>query len=270
MKEKLSSLLNTLRSYKTLAVAFSGGVDSTFLLYEAYKVLGDKCIAISLILRGTTKEEVEFAERFCKEQGIKLVTIAVDEICDIVGFKENPKDRCYICKSFIFGKVIEKAKSHGIDYVADGSNFDDLSDYRPGMKALKEHGVVSPLMEAGLTKDEIRALSREANLPSWNMASSPCLSSRIPYGELITEEKLRMVEEGESVLKSKGFGVCRVRLLDVLDGKIARLEVAPERIDELKRALPDIEKALKNIGYKEIFVDEDGFKSGKLNAKLSL
>lgn len=265
MKEKLNSLLNIFSRYENLAVAFSGGVDSTFLLNEAHKVLGDKCIAISLALRGTTREEAEFAKGFCRDHGINLVTITVDEIYDISGFKENPKDRCYVCKSYIFGKVIEEAKLHGIDHVADGSNFDDLSDYRPGMKALKEHGVVSPLMEAGLTKDEIRALSKEEGLPSWNMASSPCLSSRIPYGELITEEKLRMVEEGEKALKSEGFSICRVR---TLEGRVARLEVESGRIPELKRALPNIEKTLKNIGYKEILVDEDGFKSGKLNSQL--
>lgn len=262
MSEKEKKLEGIIKDFGKLAVAFSGGVDSTYLLYIASKVLKDDCIAISANLFSGTKEEKERSSGFCSTNNIRHISLDINEL-KIKGFADNPPDRCYICKSSIFNEIKEAAKKEGIDIVADGSNLDDESDYRPGMRAIKELDIKSPLIMAGLTKEDIRALSKEKGLSTWDMPSAPCLSSRIPYGEKITLKKLSMIEESESFLRSLGFKNCRVRTHESL----ARIEVDEtdfEKMLENKTRKLIIEK-LKETGYTFVSLDLSGFRSGSLN-----
>lgn len=262
MEEKLELLKENMKRMGRLAVAFSGGVDSTFLLKVAHDVLGASVLAVTA--RSVTFPDREFREAadFVRELGIKHHVLVFDEL-EVPGFSDNPPDRCYLCKKELFSKIKAFAREQGIDHIADGSNLDDLDDYRPGMKALKELGVISPLKEAGLRKEEIRILSKEMGLPTWNKPGFACLSSRFPYGEKITEEKLDMVNQGEEFLISLGFDLVRVRC----HGKIARIEVAVEaRSKFFDTALMDrIYLRFKEIGFTYVCLDLKGYRTGSMN-----
>lgn len=265
MSGRFDDLLRMLREMEGAVVAFSGGVDSSFLL-KAVKLSGIRAIAVTG--RSHTMPEQDFADaqEIARSLAVPHVTIESCEM-DRKEFTANPPDRCYYCKDELFGRLKEMAASYGYLYVLDGSNLDDLDDYRPGRKAAREHGVRSPLAEAGLTKEEIRRLSRELDLPTWDKPSSPCLSSRFPYGEPITVRGLQQVESAEKFLKSLGFAELRVRHC----GDTARIELI---VEELPRLLDPTIRAsvmsrLKEIGYSYVSLDLEGFRSGKLNAAIA-
>ncbi len=260
--EKLEALQSYLKELGSLAVGFSGGVDSTFLLKVAHYVLGDKAIAVTCCSRMFSSREQKEADEFCKEEGVRQIVCHVDELT-IPGFKENPKDRCYHCKKEIFTRLKKIAHDNGIDYIAEGSNMDDLGDYRPGLKAVEELGVTSPLRTANLYKDEIRFLSKQMGLPTWVKPSFACLASRFVYGEMITPEKLSMVEQAEDYLRESGLMQFRVRI----HGNMARIEVLPQDIslflDESFRS--KVYDRLKEIGFDYVTLDLKGYRTGSMN-----
>ncbi|MEE9914031.1 MAG: ATP-dependent sacrificial sulfur transferase LarE [Deltaproteobacteria bacterium] len=259
--EKYNNLLAALKCLKHAAVAFSGGVDSSFLLAAAKEALGDKAVGITIDSPALPRYELEDAIAIARLVGARHIIVQSDEIESEV--KQNPVNRCYFCKKAEFGSIIEKAKSLGIRHVLDGSNADDLMDYRPGMNAIKELKVVSPLLEAGLTKAEIRDLSRELNLPTWDKPAYACLYSRIPYGQEIKLEDLRKVEKGEKFFIDRGFRTVRVRC----HGELARIEVAvADRIKLLCEPLAsEITQTLKSFGFKFVTLDIQGYRMGSFN-----
>ena len=264
LHEKQSSLIAYLRGLGKTAIAFSGGVDSTFLLKTAYDALGDDVLAIIGKTVSVPNREYLEAVSFCRSLGVQHTVIGIDQM-SIEGFADNPPERCYLCKKALFAAFLKEAASRGFSFVAEGSNMDDLGDYRPGLKALSELGIRSPLREADLTKADVRALSRELDLPTWNKPSFACLATRIPCGEEITEEKLHMVEEAEESLFDLGFTQVRVRH----HGEIARIEVVKEEMTKLLE--PDVAMIvtgrLREIGFRYITVDLDGYRTGSMNLK---
>ena len=265
MNQKLEKLREDLLEKGKIAIAFSSGVDSTFLLKVAHDVLGDGVIAITATSCSFPKRELEEAKAFCEKENIKHYICESEEL-NIEGFSHNPTNRCYLCKSELFSKIWAIADENQIPYVAEASNMDDEGDYRPGLMAVREQGVLSPLRAAGLNKNEIRLLSKELGLSTWNKQSFACLSSRFVYGEEITEEKLHMVDEAEQLLLDLGFHQVRVRI----HGKIARIEVDK---GEITRLFEDetqgiIEKKLKKIGFSYVTVDIGGYRMGSMNDTL--
>ena len=261
-KEKMDLLKQILRNLGSLAVGFSGGVDSTFLLAVAHDVLGENVLAVTNDNAFVPNREVCEAKAFCMERRIRQIFVTVNPFED-EDIRKNSPERCYYCKRKIFGELIKTAKENGIEYVAEGSNLDDLGDYRPGLKAISELSVKSPLRDAGLTKDDIRALSKAMNLPTWSKPSYACLASRLVYGEEITEAKLDKIEKAEEFLISKGFLEERVRM----HGNLARIEVPAKDIvkiasDETRNEIYDTIKAL---GFTYVTLDLKGYRTGSMN-----
>lgn len=259
LQEKFKWLQENLRQKERLAVAFSGGVDSSFLLWAAHRVLGENAVGITVVGDMMSPEELAEAQAFAKQFGITQHTLAVD-LFQLSGFWENSPERCYYCKRFLFGQMIEAANTMHMT-LAEGSNVDDTADYRPGRRALQELHVSSPLLEAGLTKGEIRQLSHLYGLPVWNKPSCACLASRIPYGTAITPEMLSQVARAETFLHTLGLGQVRVRH----HGEIARIETTAEEFPRVLEHREQIAAQCKQLGYAYVTVDLEPYRTGRLN-----
>ena len=264
-QEKLERLKENLALSGSIAIAFSGSVDSTFLLRVAHDVLGDHVIAVTASSCSFPERELQEARTFCEQNNIRHIVCKSEEL-DIDGFRQNPKNRCYLCKHELFEKIWEIAEQHGISTVAEGSNMDDNGDYRPGLIAVKELGVKSPLREVGLYKEEIRELSKNIGLPTWNKQSFACLSSRFAYGETISEEKLGMVDKAEQLLLDSGFHQVRVRI----HGTIARIELLPNEFQKIldEQLRNEIYSTLKSLGFTYVTLDLGGYRTGSMNEVL--
>lgn len=266
IREKLENLRASIARSGPLAVAFSSGVDSTLLLKVAADVLGGGVIAVTARSRSFPERESREAAQFCRELGVKQIFTDVDQL-SIEGFRENPPDRCYICKKELFGTMMAAAAEQGFSKVAEGSNMDDLGDYRPGLRAISELGVLSPLREAGLYKAEIREISRELGLPTWKKQSFACLATRFMYGEHITDEKLERVDRAEQLLMDLGFGQLRVRIHGE-DGKLARIEIMPEEFEKLLACREEIVREFKKFGFEYTAMELAGYRMGSMNGSL--
>lgn len=261
--QKLKKYLSDLGS---AAVAFSSGVDSTFLLKTAQEVLEENVIAITASSSFVPQREIDEAENFCKENNIKHIVFNVDE-AEIKGFSENPKNRCYICKKYLFTRMKEIALKNGFEHIIEGSNADDSGDYRPGMQAVRELGIKSPLQIAGMTKEEIRTISREFQLSTSEKPSFACLASRFVYGETITKEKLKMVEKAEQLLFDSGFKQARVRM----HGLMARIELLPDEFQKLieEERRKEITAKFREYGFTYVSMDLEGYRTGSMNRVLT-
>jgi len=264
--ERLERLRAILHRLESALVAFSGGVDSTLLLKVAGDVLGDRVVAVTAESETCTAFELRDAETFCREQDIRHEVVHTDEL-SLPAFTENSPERCYHCKKERFGQLRQMADRLGLEYVIDGTNADDASDYRPGTRAAEELGVRSPLQEAGLGKADIRELSKQLGLPTWDRPSYACLASRIPYGTAITPEVLAMVGRAEEVLRELGFRQCRVRH----HAPVARIELPPEEFEEAveQTVRERIVARLKRIGYAYVTLDLQGYRTGSMNETLA-
>lgn len=248
-----------------MLVALSGGVDSSFLLRVAHQVLGERVAALTTVSPTNPAEDTATAVALARDLGVAHLVIESNEL-DIPNYAANPTDRCYLCKDKLYAICASEARKRAIDTVVDGVNSDDLHDHRPGLRAAEEHGVRHPLVEAGLTKDELRTLSRALGLPTWDKPASPCLSSRFPYGTQITLDRLRMVGRAEAAVRHLGFRDVRVRF----HSEIARIEVG---VGELARFIdPEVRAAVvhgvREAGFRHVTLDLEGFRSGSLNVGL--
>lgn len=262
INDKYSRLLGILKDLDSVILAFSGGVDSTFLL-RALKDSGVKTLAVTASSGTMPAGDLKNAEDLAAMIGVPFRSIETFELDNPV-FARNPKDRCYYCKDELFTSLAKIAAAEGYAAIADGNNTDDISDWRPGRKAAMDHGVRSPLIDAGFTKDEIRSLSKELGLPTWSKPASPCLASRFPYGMMITKEGLMRVAYAESFLGDLGFTELRVRSHP---GDIARIEILKSEIGAVieRETAEKISLRFRELGFKYVTVDIDGFRSGNLN-----
>ena len=265
LQMKLDKLKKYIADLGSLAVGFSGGVDSSLLLAVAHEVLGERLIAVTGADASVPEREVNEAIAFCKERGIRHIICKVDPLKE-EGYRHNGPDRCYFCKHGIFTEVKKIADENGIEYMAEGSNMDDIGDYRPGLRAAAELSVKSPLREAELTKSEIRLISKAMGLPTWSKPAYACLASRFVYGEEITEEKLHMIDTAEQFLIEHGFFEERVRM----HGNLARIEVPPADIPKLaaEEIREKIYDKFREIGFLFVTLDLKGYRLGSMNATL--
>lgn len=267
LEEKYKALQEELRAMKSVAVAFSSGVDSTFLLAAAVDTLGkDHVMAVTASSCSFPERERKEAQEFCEKRGIRQVIVVSEEL-DIEGFRHNPKNRCYLCKHELFEKILAIAEENHLAAVVEGSNMDDNGDYRPGLRAVEELGIKSPLRAAKLTKQEIRELSKRLNLPTWDKQSFACLASRFVYGETISEERLGMVDQAEQLLLDMGFHQVRVRIHGEGEATMARIEVLlqeiPILVEDAKRER--IYSYFKEIGFAYVTLDLGGYRMGSMN-----
>ena len=264
LAQKLTFLRNTLRSYQKVVVAFSGGIDSTLLLKVAAEELPGRVLAVTAVSDTFTPAELELAESIAAELNVEHIVLQSGEMKD-PKFVANDAERCYYCKRIRFGAIAEIAGARGINCVLDGSNKDDVGDYRPGRREAEELGVKSPLQLAGLSKKEIRELARQLGLRTWNLPAIACLASRIPYGDAITKDKLNAIRAGEEYLRSLGFSCCRLRH----HNDIARIEVPKEKFADLLSNARSINEYLLSLGYHYITLDLAGLNSGSMNKVLN-
>jgi uncharacterized protein len=264
LEMKLEKLKYILKGYGKLAIAFSGGVDSTFLLKVATEVLHENVMAIYIDSPLQPDREKKEVHQLVRRLGAELHILSVDEL-EHSAFQNNPPDRCYYCKGLIFDSVLEVAHLKGIFIVADGSNLDDTKDYRPGVKALRERGIKSPLQEVDLTKEEIRTLSKAYNLPTWDKDALACLATRIPFGTAITRDKLLQVDKAEEFLLCKGFRNVRARYF----GDTVRIEVRKDQVKLFENQLlkNEIAEQMQKIGFYRMEIAEEGYQRGPMNQK---
>ncbi len=265
---KRDRLLELLRSFGSCAVAYSGGLDSTVLAKAAQLALGDRAVAVTGVSASLAAGELEESQKIARQIGIRQEVIKTDEL-SIPAYQANQGDRCYHCKTELFTQVAEVAKRLAVAVVCDGSNRDDRGEYRPGLQAVREWNVRSPLAECGLTKPEIRQLAEFWGLPIWDKPATPCLSSRIAYGERVTPERLAMIDQAERFLRGRGFQPLRVRYHA---GPAARIEVTVEQLPRLLDAdfRREVVDYLKSLGFKYVSLDLEGFRSGSMNAVLPI
>lgn len=260
---KYTQLQGLIKNLKRLIIAFSGGIDSTLLLKVAHDVLGDGALAVTADSPSVPRNELKEAERLAKSTGARHLIIQTNEMLNR-NYVQNPDNRCYFCKSELYAKIAEVARREKFQFIANGTNTDDLGDYRPGLQAAEEFKVVSPLKEAGLSKAEVRLLAKKLNLEIWDKPASPCLSSRIPYGSSVTTKKLAMIEAAENFLKSMCNKDLRVRHF----GQKARIEASKKELLIIEHNFQEILAKFKSFGFEEIELAK--FKSGYLNAGLNL
>ena len=262
LKEKRERLVSIINGFDSLIVAFSGGVDSAFLLAIAHKLLKKNVVAISATSFIHPSREIGYSKKFADNLGIRHILIKSREI-NHSGFMANKKDRCYICKKLLFEDILKIAMEMGITPIAHGANLDDLDDFRPGFLAAQEMGVVAPLIDAGLSKDDIRLLSKDMNLSTWDKPAMACFATRIPYGTPLTQKALSMIEQAENTIIDLGFKTCRVRC----HGKVARIEVNINDFEKIlnKTNRKTIINKFKEIGFSHIALDMEGYVMGSLN-----
>jgi len=263
-EERLRELF---RGLESVIVAYSGGVDSSYVAYVANAELGERAVCITGQSASLPSYQNAEIDRVVKDFGFNHEVINTDEL-QLPGYRANNGDRCFFCKDELYGKLESVARSRSIEYIVDGSTVDDLDDYRPGRQAAKQHAVRSPLIEVGLNKDEVRELSRRAMLPTWDKPASPCLSSRIAYGTTVTIERLQKVDSGEEILREFGFREFRVRHHDTL----VRLEISPAEMDRVlqKDVIDQLAARFRELGFKYVTLDLHGFRSGSMNETLPI
>ena len=260
LKLKLENLEKYLIDLKKVGIAFSGGVDSSFLLKFAGEILGENVKAYTINTVYIPDRDIETARNFTLKNNIRHSIINIPLI-DII--QHNPSDRCYFCKTFIFKKIREEAVKDGIEYLAEGTNIDDVNSHRPGLKVLEELKIKSPLKETGFTKNDIRSASKKLNLPTWNKPAYACLLTRLPYGTVVSDKELKMIQESEDYIISLGFDGVRVRS----HGNLARIEFLPEHLHKILKndILSKITKKLKETGYQFVAIDTEGYKQGSFD-----